>query len=422
MALTANRKLEELKRDWGPRGGLGTAAGWRSLNYPFDFWKLPEQLRAALAGANLLTGTEITKFLFEEYLPEKARRPPRSIHFYYRFKNLIPKPVRHRLNRAVVRMRPARRFPNWPCEDTVLNLLTEWLDAASGQCTSAQRVRIGLWPTGCRCCVVLTHDVDSAQGMAHVERMAELEAKYGLRSAWNLPLAQYRIDWSMVERLRRAGFEFGAHGLDHRGALFRTRHDFEQLSPTLLDLGHEHGLCGFRAPSTLRRLEWIEELGFDHDSSLADTDPFEPQGGGACTIFPFFIGQTVELPYTLPQDHTLVHVLRRDPLAMWTDKAGWIAARRGMILSLVHPDYCGEPPLLGVYEEFLKYLKELDRVWYALPSEVADWWRRRALSTVELSAAGPPRIDGPAAFDGVLETASLDRRFYFGRIEQCQTR
>ena len=36
--------------------------------------------------------------------------------------------------------------------------------------------------------------------------MAELEARYGFRSSWNFPLAQYRLDWPRLERLRAGGF------------------------------------------------------------------------------------------------------------------------------------------------------------------------------------------------------------------------
>ena len=54
------------------------------------------------------------------------------------------------------------------------------------------------------------------------------------------------------------------------------------------------------------RAEWIPKLGFDFDGSFSDTDIFEPQPGGTCSIFPFFLDSIVGLPYTLPQDHTLI--------------------------------------------------------------------------------------------------------------------
>jgi peptidoglycan/xylan/chitin deacetylase (PgdA/CDA1 family) len=225
-----------------------------------------------------------------------------------------------------------------------------------------------------------------------MDLIADLEERYGFRSSWNLPLDQYSIDWKQIDRLRERGFEFGAHGLRHDGKLFRSEPDFKVLSPKVHCLADEHGLRGFRAPSTLRRAEWIASMTFDYDSSFSDTDPWEPQPGGTCSVFPFFLGERmIELPYTLPQDHTLIHILRRDPLPVWILKANWLAALGGMILTLTHPDYITY--CLGKYEELLKHLTDIDNAWRALPSEVAAWWRRRA--TLDLHEEGSSlRIDG----------------------------
>ena len=86
----------------------------------------------------------------------------------------------------------------------------------------------------------------------------------------------------------------------------------------------------------------------------------------------------VELPYTLPQDHTLLNLLRRDPLPIWIEKMNWVAAQGGMILTLTHPDYSGKGAGLRAYTELLKRLANLESGWRALPSAVASWWRRRA--------------------------------------------
>jgi hypothetical protein len=181
--------------------------------------------------------------------------------------------------------------------------------------------------------------------------------------------------------------------------LFRSRHDFAELAPQLEQLARHHGLVGFRAPSTLRRAEWIASMSFDFDSSFADTDPWEPQPGGTCSLFPFFLGQMVELPYTLPQDHTLVHLLHRDPLPVWTSKAHWVASIGGMILTLTHPDYMGGGRL-AEYEELLKRLSALESAWRALPSEAAAWWRQRSELKLHLNR-GTPRIEGLDPTDAV---------------------
>jgi len=228
-----------------------------------------------------------------------------------------------------------------------------------------------------------------------MEAMAEVEERWGFRSAWNLPLAQYEIDWTRVAKMRARGFEFGAHGLSHDGRLFRSDQDFAELSPRLERLAAEHDLRGFRAPSTLRDPRLIPLMSFDFDSSFADTDPYEPQPGGTCSVFPFHLSKMIELPYTMPQDHTLLHLIRRNPLPLWVLKAKWIASQGGMILTLTHPDYCGQQPKLGIYEELLRHLADLESAWRALPSQVVKWWRERSNSQLRLEQ-GRPLIKGPA--------------------------
>ena len=384
----------------GTFAGRGPGPGLSSPNDAFSFWKLPEEWRAALTPTIVASANAAEHYLFERYLDERDRRPPLLMGTYYRFKHLIPDGLRFWINSVVVRARSRRQFPNWPCESSLIDLRREWLRQALDRIGLDDGWHIGFWPRGLRCCIVLTHDVESALGLQTMEAVADLEEKYGFRSAWNLPLTQYAIDWELVSRLRARGFEFGAHGLRHDGQLFRSKEDFAKLAPQLEQLARDHGLVGFRAPSTLRRAEWIARLSFDFDSSFADTDPWEPQPGGTCSLFPFFLGQMVELPYTLPQDHTLMHLLHRDPLHLWSLKAQWIAALGGMILTLTHPDYTGVGGYLSDYEELLKRLGDLAGAWRALPSEAASWWRRRSQLTLHLYD-GCTQIRGPETTDAV---------------------
>jgi peptidoglycan/xylan/chitin deacetylase (PgdA/CDA1 family) len=358
-------------------------------NDAFSFWKPPEEWRAALGATIQPSTTAAERLLFEEYLPDYDRRPPSAMRAYYLIKCLIPRALRHRLNSAAVRARKRTAFPGWPCESALCELRRDWLRDALETVGANDGWHIGFWPHGARCCIVLTHDVESTKGFGRIERMADLEERHGFRSAWNLPLAQYPIDWKRVEQLRARGFEFGAHGLSHDGRLFRSERDFAQLAPILERLAAEHCLRGFRAPSTLRNVHAIGTMDFDFDSSFADTDPYEPQPGGTCSLFPFFLSRLVELPYTLPQDHTMVHILRRSPLPLWTMKAKWIAALGGMILTLIHPDYCGEGAYLEAYEDLLRRFEEIEGAWRALPSGVAQWWRLRSQMQLRIEGERP---------------------------------
>jgi hypothetical protein len=146
--------------------------------------------------------------------------------------------------------------------------------------------------------------------------------------------------------------------------------------------------AGFRSPATIRSAELIPTLGFDYDSSFPDTAPFEPQPGGCCTWLPYFLGDTVELPITLEQDHTLYEVLGQQDAGVWLEKARILRARGGMALIITHPDYIENEHLTASYRAFLREFAADASAWKPLPREVAAWWRRRAESRLERAGDG----------------------------------
>jgi hypothetical protein len=402
MALSA-RTIPEGVLQYSPSALLER----HGRNDAFSFWKLPESWRASLESMNLPSEGAAEHYLYEEYLSSEGRRPPAPMQAYYRIKSLIPEALRHRLNSAVIRTRNRCDFPSWPCEGVLIDYWRQWLKDSLETLNVSDGWHIGFWPSGVKCAIVLTHDVESVCGMRRMEQIADLEERYNFRSAWNLPLAQFDIDWNLIESLRRRGFEFGAHGLCHDGRLFRSEADFKELAPILERQASIHDLKGFRAPSTLRRAEWIGRLSFDFDCSFADSDPYEPQPGGTCSPFPFFLGNMIELPYTMPQDHTLINLLRRNPLQVWGIKARWLETLGGMILTLVHPDYCGSGRNLDDYETLLKQLNAVASAWRALPSEVATWWRER--DRMRLTVQGDrPIIEGAGAARAIARRLSVE--------------
>ena len=401
MALTASIDASESSVHTVPPLESG------GTNDAFSFWKLPQDWKASLDSAIAESRVIAERYLLEGYLAREDRQPPTRMQAYYRIKNLIPAAVRHRLNSAAIKMRAKREFPRWPCESALVDYWRDWLRMSLHALNKTDAWHIGFWPEGMKSCIVLTHDVEGPLGMSRMEQMADLEERYNFHSSWNLPLAQYEIDWKLVDRLRTRGFEFGAHGLSHDGRLFRSESDFSELAPLLQERARTHGLKGFRAPSTLRRAEWITRLSFDFDCSFSDSDPYEPQPGGTCSVFPFFLAHLVELPYTMPQDHTLIHLLHRSPMQVWGMKAQWLESIGGMILTLVHPDYCGSGQHLQEYESLLKQLNDYQSAWRALPSEVSAWWRRR--DQMKLTVRGDtPSIEGPGSERAVARMLSSE--------------
>jgi len=248
------------------------------------------------------------------------------------------------------------------------------------------------WPDGKRFAFVLTHDVEGRKGVSRVERLMNLELAYGFNSSFNfVPEGEYRVPDATRGMLDRAGFEVGAHGLEHDGKLYSSRAKFTAKVLRINDYLRQWNCSGFRSPLMQHKLEWLHTLDIEYDASTFDTDPFEPQPDGMGTIFPFWVPGPngtgyVELPYTLVQDFTLFGVLRERNIDIWKRKVDWVAEHGGMVLLNTHPDYMffdgqqdrDEFPI-SYYEELLDYVRERHRgcYWPALPREVARYYREQ---------------------------------------------
>jgi len=255
------------------------------------------------------------------------------------------------------------------------------------------------WPGGRTWALVLTHDVETAAGYRDIELLRSLERDRGYRSSWNFVGQRYRVDDGMVRALQDEGCEVGVHGLRHDGRDLASKRMVERRLPAMRGLAEQWGATGFRSPATQRIWELMPRLGFSYDSSYADTDPYEPQPGGCCTYWPYFNQAMVELPITLPQDHTLFFILRSAGPWIWLEKARHLRQRHGMALMLTHPDYARDRRVTDGYRRVLDAFRGDETAWHALPCEVAEWWRRRAASKVRQDG-DTWRVVGPAAGSG----------------------
>jgi hypothetical protein len=326
-----------------------------------------------------------------------------AIRAYYGARPVIPRASQIWLRRRFARIQMRSRFPRWPTE-SALDDFFELLFAVLSGMVGAPIPRIAAWPDGRTWALVLTHDVEQADGYAAVDRIFELERRYGLRSCWYYVPRRYPIDLEDLRRLKLSGSEVGIHGLYHDGRDLASLATLKKRIPDIRDAAERWGAVGFRAPALHRQWDWMPLLGFDYDTSFPDTDPYEPMPGGCCSWLPFFIGDLVELPVTLPQDHTLFVILRQQDETVWVQKAELLRARGGMALMDSHPDYLLDPRVYGAYERFLERFTPDEAAWRALPREVSAWWRRRAASRLEHDGKDW-HIVGPAAVDGRIEFA-----------------
>jgi hypothetical protein len=313
---------------------------------------------------------------------------------YYLARPAMPRFVQLALRRRFTRVQAASDFPGWPAENS-LHDFYGWLFAVIADLAGGPVPFLGLWPDGRSWALVLTHDVETAAGYRDMDLLRSLERPRGYRSSWNFVAGRYEVDDETVRSLQDGGCEVGVHGLRHDGRDLDQRLMDERL-PTMWEHARRWNAVGFRSPSTHRDWELMPGLGFSYDSSYPDTDPYEPQPGGCCSFLPYFNRETVELPITLPQDHTLFTILQRPDADVWLRKARHIRDRGGMALVLTHPDYAHDQRLADGYRLLLDTFAGDDTAWHALPREVAAWWRRRAASAIRADGDGWS-IDGPAS-------------------------
>ena len=138
-----------------------------------------------------------------------------------------------------------------------------------------------------------------------------------------------------------------------------------------------------------RNLQWLQAIDVDYDASTFDIDPFQAMPGGVGGVWPFIAGKFVELPYTLPQDHTLLVSLGETTPETWIKKFEWLRSVSGMAMLVTHPDYLDTPSRLDVYRRFLEYIAEQTDAWKVLPQGITDWWRARDSMAVVAN-----RLDG----------------------------
>ncbi len=287
-----------------------------------------------------------------------------AFRMYYRFRKFLPIKARQLFQKT--RNRGLSSRGNWYIPEA----LHEYTETLSQPLNS-------LWPEDASYALVLTHDIEEQQGASLVSKLAEMEESLGFRSSWNFVPYKYKIDDGLIRDLKQNGHEIGIHGYNHDGRLFLSKRIFDARVPMINQAIERYGAVGFRSPMVHRNLQWMQELNIEYDASCFDVDPYQPMPGGVGGIWPFSSGKFVELPYTLPQDHTLLVSLRETSDRIWRDKLQFIQRLHGMALMVTHPDYLDSPSRLAVYRDFLSWIRDNSEPWHVLPKDIAKWFRQR---------------------------------------------
>ena len=300
---------------------------------------------------------------------------------YYRVRPTLNPSVRKRLQRIFLRDWKKIPFPEWPVDASVERILEDLL-IRSIRTNKLEKIPfIWFWPDGANAAAIITHDVETDAGLTFVPKLIDIDESFNIRSSFQLvPEGRYNVPATLIDNIRKRHCEVNVHDLDHNGNLFGNRERFLKKSKRINGYIASYGSDGFRAGCMYRNADWYDQLRISYDMSVPNVAHLEPQRGGCCTLFPYFIGKVLELPLTTTQDYSLINVLGCYSIELWKAQIKLILQKHGLLSFIVHPDYMMTEPALKVYTSLLTHLSRLRResqVWCALPGDVNRWWRER---------------------------------------------
>jgi peptidoglycan/xylan/chitin deacetylase (PgdA/CDA1 family) len=238
---------------------------------------------------------------------------------------------------------------------------------------------------GANCCCLVTHDIDTAQGLGRASSVRKLEEKYNLQSTWYIPSKHYPLNSMIVQELANHG-EMGVHGAKHAGNLVRLSGPklFSQLleAKKHLERISHHAIHGFRSPLLQHNsvlLDQLKRVGYAYDTSIPTWEPRHPQtmsSFGIGTVFPLHLRGLMEIPVSIIQDHQLLYVLGLKPkeaLSQWLLSLKMITDIGGCSVLLSHPEYkLFDSENLPLYEEFLNAATADKQIWFSTPNEISS--------------------------------------------------
>jgi hypothetical protein len=269
---------------------------------------------------------------------------------------------------------------------------------------------IWFWPDGATAATVITHDVETSAGLAFCPRLMEIDESFGIRSSFQIvPEDRYPVSSTLVDQIVSRGHEFNIQDLNHDGNLFREQREFERRVKSINRYGRQFGAKGFRSACLYHNVAWYDQLEFEYDMSVSNTGHLEPQRGGCCSVFPYFIGDILEIPVTTTQDYSLFHILGDYSLDLWKRQAAGIRDKHGLLSFIVHPDYLLDLRAMETYRGLLDFLNHSrsDGMWISTPGQVNQWWRQRSRMRLALHG-GQWRIEGPGSERAVVAFARLE--------------
>jgi peptidoglycan/xylan/chitin deacetylase (PgdA/CDA1 family) len=257
-------------------------------------------------------------------------------------------------------------FPGWPL-DLTADLLADL--------ASVKRVELGS-----RTPVLLTHDIDSAEGLTNlVAAFLQTEEAVGAKSTSYVVPCKWPLDQGLLAEIARRGHQLGVHGYDHSN---RTPFVIDEERRRRLDGARafidRYDASGYRAPSLLRTRVLLRALAsrYRYDSSIPTSGGLFPVPNNGCaSARPFVAEGIIEIPLSLPRDGSLRFLGYRAPeiLRMWIDCADAIARSMGIVVLLTHCEarFSGNRTMLDAYQRFIEYVADhAERFTFSTPDQL----------------------------------------------------
>ena len=224
---------------------------------------------------------------------------------YYFIRPLLSVGTRKYLQRLALRDWKTRHFPKWPVDLTVENILKRCLILSMKTRGVTSLPFIWFWPEGHSSCCMITHDVETEKGRQFTSALMDIDAAFGFKTSFQVvPEERYQVTEEYLESIRKRGCEVNVQDLNHDGHLYSDRAKFLQRADQINRYVKHYREQGFRAGALYRNVEWYDALEVAYDMSVPNCAHLDPQRGGCCTVFPYFIGNVLELPVTTVQDYS----------------------------------------------------------------------------------------------------------------------
>ncbi|HEX8691985.1 MAG TPA: polysaccharide deacetylase family protein [Longimicrobium sp.] len=245
-----------------------------------------------------------------------------------------------------------------------------------------------------------------------LRRLDELTARFGVRPSWAITACILDRNRRAIGRFVERGVEFAIHGLVHDDHSLRSLEEQRASIARAAELFRAAGVPyrGFRCPflrGNPATDQAVRELGLLYHSTqpvVFDTAPAlgpraaEAYGrtlrhlygaavdAGRVAVRPALRSGVVHIPVALPDDEIMVERLRLGPQEQ---SAAWLATldatwRAGELFTVqLHPERADECAAV-LAATLAEARARRPAVWIATLEQVAEWWRRRARTRLEV--------------------------------------